>query len=305
MNATHPLKRVIAGGLLSGGVAVAGVGLAADTAHADGDHCSTRSGCYKGPGMRWCPGDYVWPGLRATGWDLSVCHVYHGSVLRGITAVAPTTLSGDLLHHRRLPSSLPGRSACRPSDSSASSLQSANEPFAVQVARNVVVPMRITAIVGAGLLAGTLVTASPAQAGVMVQPALSHFYPLQPSPSLPSDPRSEAEELRRQISDLDASWDSLTPEQRNQRIGGYSSRSPRWVWTPAICLRIKSRRWTQSYCRHLSIWRISSGKFRRLPRGRASSPLLARAVAGARADFSLLSGWVPSGCRARRGRSRR
>lgn len=23
------------------------------------------------------PGDYVWPGLRATGWDLGVCHVYH------------------------------------------------------------------------------------------------------------------------------------------------------------------------------------------------------------------------------------
>jgi hypothetical protein len=28
----------------------------------------------------------------------------------------------------------------------------------------------------------------------------------------------EAEELRRQISELDASWGSLTPEQRNQRI---------------------------------------------------------------------------------------
>jgi hypothetical protein len=26
------------------------------------------------------------------------------------------------------------------------------------------------------------------------------------------------EELQREISDLDASWDSLTPEQRNQRI---------------------------------------------------------------------------------------
>ncbi len=78
--------------------------------------------------------------------------------------------------------------------------------------------MRITAIVVAGLVASTLVTASPAQAEVTAQPALSRFYPLQPSPSLRSDPRSEAEERRRQISDLDASWDSLTPEQRNQRI---------------------------------------------------------------------------------------
>ncbi len=78
--------------------------------------------------------------------------------------------------------------------------------------------MRVTAIVVAGLVAGTLVTASPVQAEVTAQPALSHFYPLQPSPGLQSDPRSEAEELRRQISDLDASWDSLTPEQRNQRI---------------------------------------------------------------------------------------
>ena len=78
MNTPRILTRIIAGALLSSAVAVAGSGLTAGTAHADpNDHCSTRSGCYKGPGMRWCPGDYVWPGLVATGWDLSVCHVYH------------------------------------------------------------------------------------------------------------------------------------------------------------------------------------------------------------------------------------
>jgi hypothetical protein len=71
-----------------------------------------------------------------------------------------------------------------------------------------------------GLVAGTLATASPVQAEVTAQPALSHFYRLQPPPGPPSDPASEADELRRQISDLDASWDSLTPEQRNQRIAG-------------------------------------------------------------------------------------
>lgn len=78
--------------------------------------------------------------------------------------------------------------------------------------------MKITPIVVAGLLAGTLVTASPAQAEVTVQPALSHFYPQRPSPIPQSDPKAEVQELLRQISDLDDSWDSLTPAQRQQRL---------------------------------------------------------------------------------------
>lgn len=80
--------------------------------------------------------------------------------------------------------------------------------------------MRITAIAMAGLVASTLVTASAAQAEVTAQPALSHLYPLQPppSPSPQSDPRSEVQELQRQISELHDGWDNLTPEQRNQRI---------------------------------------------------------------------------------------
>ena len=77
--------------------------------------------------------------------------------------------------------------------------------------------MRITAILVAGLLAGTLVSASPAQAEVTAQPSLGHFYPLQPPPS---DPRAEVQELLRQISELDDNWDSFTPAQRNQRIAG-------------------------------------------------------------------------------------
>src|ERR1700739_2784131 len=80
------------------------------------------------------------------------------------------------------------------------------------------VPMRITVIVEAVLVAGALLAAGPARAEVTAPPALSHFYPLQPAP--PSAPSSEADELRRQIEDLDASWDGLTPEQRNQRIAG-------------------------------------------------------------------------------------
>ncbi len=79
--------------------------------------------------------------------------------------------------------------------------------------------MKIVAILMAGLLAGTLATAGPAQAEVTSPPAPTQFYPLRPPPSL-GDPMAEADELRRQIADLDASWDSLTPEQRNQRIAG-------------------------------------------------------------------------------------
>jgi hypothetical protein len=78
-----------------------------------------------------------------------------------------------------------------------------------------------TAIVLTGLVAGLLMTASPAQASATTQVLPSHFYPLTPvGPSLGLDPLSDAEELQRQISDLDASWDSITPQQRNQRIAG-------------------------------------------------------------------------------------
>jgi hypothetical protein len=79
--------------------------------------------------------------------------------------------------------------------------------------------MRITAIAVAGLVASTLVTAIPAQAEVTARPAVSRFYPLQPPPA-PSqgDPRAEVEELQRQVSELHDSWDSLTPEQRQQRL---------------------------------------------------------------------------------------
>jgi hypothetical protein len=79
--------------------------------------------------------------------------------------------------------------------------------------------MRIIAIVEAFLVAGALLLAGPVKAEITAQPVPSHFYPLRPPPSL-GDPMAEADELSRQISDLDASWDSLTPAQRNQRIAG-------------------------------------------------------------------------------------
>jgi hypothetical protein len=65
----------------------------------------------------------------------------------------------------------------------------------------------------AGLVAGALITAGAAQAEV---PAPGGLYPLRPSLSL--SPQSEADDIRREIADLDASWGSLSPGDRNQRL---------------------------------------------------------------------------------------
>lgn len=81
------------------------------------------------------------------------------------------------------------------------------------------VPTRIAAAIEAGLLGAAILFGIPAKADTIAQPALIHVHPLQPPPA-PSDPLAEAEELRRQIADLDAAWDSLTPAQRNERIAG-------------------------------------------------------------------------------------
>ena len=69
MNTTHNVKRIIFGALLSGGVAVAGLGLGAGTAQA-----------YTYGPFQWCPGqdmpnDPPRPEGRL-GWDMSVCHTY-------------------------------------------------------------------------------------------------------------------------------------------------------------------------------------------------------------------------------------
>jgi hypothetical protein len=72
----------------------------------------------------------------------------------------------------------------------------------------------------AGLVAGALVAACPAQANVAPRPEVSQFGPLRPPLAPQSDPKSEVQELLRQISELDDQWDGLTPAQRNQRIAG-------------------------------------------------------------------------------------
>jgi hypothetical protein len=80
MNTPHNLKRTIAGALLSGGVAIVGLGLAAGTAQADPQS--------PGP-FQWCPGQPLpgTPAMPVAGlnvtlpathvvWNNSVCHTY-------------------------------------------------------------------------------------------------------------------------------------------------------------------------------------------------------------------------------------
>ena len=64
MNAAHYVKRIIAGTVLSGSLAVAAVGLAGGTAEAN-----TR-----GP-YQWCPGQHL-PATDVV-WDMNVCHTWY------------------------------------------------------------------------------------------------------------------------------------------------------------------------------------------------------------------------------------
>ena len=83
MNTPHSLKQIIAGTLLSGGVAAAGLGLAAGTAHAE-NWCAPAAMvgpvCY-GPNQ-WCPGDSLFHLTQnhvanPINWDMRVCHTYY------------------------------------------------------------------------------------------------------------------------------------------------------------------------------------------------------------------------------------
>jgi hypothetical protein len=69
MNTTHNVKRIIAGALLAGSVAVAGLGLGAGTAQA-----------YTYGPFQWCPGQAVPNDPPRSDadlvWDMSVCHTY-------------------------------------------------------------------------------------------------------------------------------------------------------------------------------------------------------------------------------------
>lgn len=87
MNTPHTLERIIAKALLSGGVAVAGLGLAAGIAQAQPAPAPLNPawpGCPsdhpQGP-CKWCPGQALPPtGNHVTNpvrWDNNVCHTYY------------------------------------------------------------------------------------------------------------------------------------------------------------------------------------------------------------------------------------
>jgi len=70
MSTTPTMKRIIAGALLSGGVAVAGLGLAAPA--------------QAGPSFwHYCPGHWEYTIPPPPGTDLSVCHWFAVTVVRG------------------------------------------------------------------------------------------------------------------------------------------------------------------------------------------------------------------------------
>ena len=72
MNTPHALRLIIAGTLLSGGVAVAGIGPAAGTAQAS---CNAPGNC----SIVWCPGHSLpAPDVK---WDMSRCHTYYSGHL--------------------------------------------------------------------------------------------------------------------------------------------------------------------------------------------------------------------------------
>lgn len=68
MNTFRTLNRIITGTLLSGGVAVAGIALAAGIAEAYPPGC-TQPSC-------WCPGQPL-PGHVVGDWDMTACHDWH------------------------------------------------------------------------------------------------------------------------------------------------------------------------------------------------------------------------------------
>ena len=100
MSHSNQVKMLIAGTLLSGGVAVAGLGLAAGTAQARPGFMPPMHGPLPEQPYTWCPGMPM-SGIRGnTGgpgpdvqWDMTRCHTWYG-VLWGHGNVAPGVWDG-------------------------------------------------------------------------------------------------------------------------------------------------------------------------------------------------------------------
>jgi hypothetical protein len=97
MDTAHTVKKIIAGALLSGSVAVAGVALGAGTAQAVctmtyplAPQCAPPegpAGCYDSGicSQEWCPSGGAM--RRMPNWDMTVCHTYYFAPDSGLPAL--------------------------------------------------------------------------------------------------------------------------------------------------------------------------------------------------------------------------
>jgi hypothetical protein len=101
MNTTHRRKRIIVEALLSGAIAVAGLGAAAGTAQAQPSGLPPVAPQFGGPfpednftvPHEWCPGQPLpMPDVR---WDMSVCHHWYWVPVGGMGNVGEFVWEGD------------------------------------------------------------------------------------------------------------------------------------------------------------------------------------------------------------------
>ena len=88
MNAHRNLKRIVAGAVLSGGVAVLGSGLGTGVAQAN-PLCTPNGTC----AAQWCPGKSL-PGPDVK-WDMTVCHDYLSNPYPGTVQVGAHIWEGE------------------------------------------------------------------------------------------------------------------------------------------------------------------------------------------------------------------
>jgi hypothetical protein len=94
MYSDHTPQRVIAAALLSGGVVLAGIGLAAGTAQAQNGFTPQfhRPDNFSVP-HQWCPGRPL-PETDLV-WDMNTCHTWYWVPIRGMGNVGQFVWEGD------------------------------------------------------------------------------------------------------------------------------------------------------------------------------------------------------------------
>ncbi|MCB0941244.1 MAG: hypothetical protein KDB72_13540 [Mycobacterium sp.] len=88
--------------------------------------------------------------------------------------------------------------------------------------------MRIAVLVLAGLAVGAVLTATAAHAHVTAAPPPAHTHPLQPPPGpvVDPDPVVAVQNFQGQIAELHDNWQTLSPDERNQRLKTLQQTAP-------------------------------------------------------------------------------